>query len=120
MARRYYVQVRQPVHGTGWRSIPKRSITWAGGIFGQPSLPQNRTGNFRSNWAISPYYQGGDTGVFAPRTFQRIPGTAMWERQPLLSPGLGALAGFFSERPGLAIVAAIGLVFGLMSLFGKR
>jgi hypothetical protein len=113
------LNMRYPVHGTG--SVPAQSMgPTRGGIFGGPVMPAGRTGNFREEWALPLEMAHSDTGVFAPYTHARVPGSGMEESFVVTSPGMGGLREVWDTMTtrekvawGLAIVLGL-KAFGML------
>lgn len=95
MTKKYTINTRRPVHGTGGRPLGK-PIKWWGGIFRrQPINPNSiyRRGVFAARYARDPRFSD-DSGVLAPYSLKRIPGTTMYENgAPLFLPGNSISAG---------------------------
>jgi hypothetical protein len=112
------LNMRFPIHGTGW-SKPQTMSKARGGIFGGPNMPAKRTGNFQDNWPLPREMANSDTGIFAPYTHERIPGSAIEESFIATRTGMGSIREVWDamstrEKVAWALVA----VFGLKAFLG--
>ena len=106
-------QMRYPTHGTGWTK-PQGMGSARGGIFGGPVMPAGRTGNFRDQWALPLEMAHSDTGVFAPYTHERIPGSGTEESFIATNAGMGSMRELWDTTSTREKVAwGLALLFGL-------
>lgn len=108
------LNIRYPVHGTGYVK-PQTMARARGGIFGGPVMPAGRTGNFREQWALPQEMAHSDTGVFAPYTHERIPGSGIEESLIVTNTGMGGIRELWETTSTREKVA-----WGLAVLFGLK